>query len=58
VLLLVLEPDELLLELVAGFFCVLCVLELCAYPTATAAHTATPAIHFQPNPKPFVTTST
>jgi hypothetical protein len=55
VLLLVLEPDELLLELVAGFFCVLV---LCAYPTATAAHTATPAIHFQPNPKPFVTTST
>jgi hypothetical protein len=69
-LLVELFPDALFDDVVAGFFfCAVVVPEPCAYPTATAAHSTTPAIHRgprrallagvithrQPNPKPFVT---
>ncbi len=52
--------DELVLDVVAGFFlCVLCVeLEPCAYPTVIAAHNTAPISQCQPNPELFVTTST
>jgi hypothetical protein len=44
------------LLLAAFFFWLL--LELCPYPTATAAHTTAAATHLQTNPDPLVTAAT
>jgi len=50
--------DELLLEVVVDFFLCVVVLELCAYPTVTAAHNTAPARTCHPNPETFANTLT